>query len=530
MKRSGLSELATAVADGEAIDWSQDLTEVPERQRAVLALLEQISRTHTGGESVGLEAGSIERWGPLMIEEQIGAGGFGNIYRAVDPLLQRRVALKLGRSEIEGATVELWLQEARRLARIRHPNVVAVFGAERFDGVGGIWTELLVGRSIHQIVTEDGIMEAGAAAEVGAQVCQALTAVHDAGLIHGDVKPANIFREAGGRIVLLDFGSSLERDVTRASFGSPALLPPEALRGARPTTAIDIHCLGVSLYFMVSGKYPIDAEGARSAQAVYESNNVVSLRQRRPDLPEAFLDCVGRAMEADPTKRFASAAAFGAALRQLSRRPKRRARWLGAAAAGLTIAVLGAWFAREWLPQDGQLLRATQLEALATGSTPRVLASGAAVRVGDRLQLRLRPARDVSVYVLNADSLGNTYVLFPLPGIAPENPLTGGREYLLPGRRGGESLSWQVTSAGEQERFAIIASARPLVALENEISSWARAGKDSASATAVPFRGVGGLAADPGGAAGSGGVLDRVLAGLSALPGVEVEMLVLANP
>src|SRR5262249_31995320 len=137
-------------------------------------------------------------WGPLRILERIGQGGFGEIYRAFDPTLQREVALKLLRPDRAGAgaagqvvDAERILAEARRLATIRHPNILTIYGADRHDGRAGYWTDLVRGKTLEQELAEQGPRGSEEAALVGIKVCQALAAVHAAGLVHQDVKTEN---------------------------------------------------------------------------------------------------------------------------------------------------------------------------------------------------------------------------------------------------------------------------------------------------------------------------------------------------
>ena len=141
--------------------------------------------------------------------DRIGQGTSCEVYRAWDTALHREVALKLlhdeGRSR-RGAHGRI-LEEARRLARIRHAHVVQVYGAEQHDGRVGLWMELVRGESLEEIVQTRGPFGAREAALIGLDLCAALAAVHGAGLLHRDIKAQNVMRESGGRLVLMDFGT-----------------------------------------------------------------------------------------------------------------------------------------------------------------------------------------------------------------------------------------------------------------------------------------------------------------------------------
>src|SRR5262249_21942301 len=139
------------------------------------------------------------------------------------------------------------IREGRMLARLRHPHVVTVYGADSVDGTVGIWMEFVNGKTLKAILAEQGSFGPQEAAVIGRDVCSALAAVHACGLIHGDVKAQNVMREAGGRIVLMDFGASDvvhafgERPVSIA--GTPAYLAPEVLSGAGHTAQSDIYSI-----------------------------------------------------------------------------------------------------------------------------------------------------------------------------------------------------------------------------------------------------------------------------------------------
>ena len=144
------------------------------------------------------------RWGHLDLLNIVGRGSYGMVYRAWDTRLERLVALKLFHGASDPGKV---MQEGRMLARIRHENVVSVYGADVVDGVAGIWMELVHGKTLDSIIKASGPLPAREAAAVGADVARALGAVHAAGLLHCDVKAQNVVRESGGRVVLMDFGA-----------------------------------------------------------------------------------------------------------------------------------------------------------------------------------------------------------------------------------------------------------------------------------------------------------------------------------
>ena len=198
-------------------------------------------------------------WGPLEILERVGHGTFGTVYRAWEPRLEREVALKL-LNDVPSAA-ENKVAEALLLAQIHHPNVVTIFGADQFDGRIGFWMEFVNGQTLRQIREKQGNFSAQEAILLGLELCRALAAVHQAGFVHCDVKAQNVMREAGGRIVLMDFGAAALRtlgpDPPSRTAGTPIYLAPEVLQGAAPSEQSDLYSLGVLLYYLVSGEFPV---------------------------------------------------------------------------------------------------------------------------------------------------------------------------------------------------------------------------------------------------------------------------------
>jgi tetratricopeptide (TPR) repeat protein len=266
-------------------------------------------------------------WGPFELREKVGQGGFGEVYRAWDPQLKREVALKLLRKD--GATdadYQAILKEARLAARVRHPNVVAVFGVDRHEGRVGFWSDFVHGKDIGQILATQGPMGSTEAALIGIEVCRALGAVHAAGLLHRDIKSTNVMREEGGRILLLDFGLSQESTTRRENPGSGTLLymAPELIAGKEASAASDIYALGVMLYHLTTGRFPVDPMQARDPRA--PRRRLIDLR---PDLPAAFVTTVEAAMAPDPARRYASAGAMMAALMETLTQSEARAAAIG---------------------------------------------------------------------------------------------------------------------------------------------------------------------------------------------------------
>ncbi len=246
----------------------------------------------------------------------MGRGSFGEVYRAFDPTLQRHVALKLllpgrlNRDEEVGAL----LREARAIARVRHPNVVPIYGADRHDGRLGFWSDFVHGKTLAEWLPTQGSMGPREAALVGIDVCRAAGAVHAAGLLHRDIKAGNVMREEGGRILLMDFGLTYEHGTDGDSSGTPAYMAPELLLGQPATIASEVYAIGVMLFYLLTTQYPVEGADAAQLRAAHAVGRRRTLLDVRPDLPEALARVVETAISAAPEKRFASTGQMIAAL------------------------------------------------------------------------------------------------------------------------------------------------------------------------------------------------------------------------
>jgi tetratricopeptide (TPR) repeat protein/TolB-like protein/predicted Ser/Thr protein kinase len=314
-----LMYLAGAVADGTPVDWAKELEStsnvddrrIIERLQAVAALADVHRSTESSSDhsTVQGQPGRIS-WGPLQLRRVIGRGSFGTIYLAWDPGLEVEVVVKI--LEQSDRTAALF-QEARLLARVRHPNVVTVHRVEEFDGVAGLEMEYVDGLSLKQVLQERGVFGAHEAALVGIDVCRAVAAVHKAGLVHRDVKAQNVMREAGGRIVLMDFGAGEGQAGSVPSkriTGTPLYLSPEVLAGQSASTASDIYSIGVLLYHMLTLRYPVEGDSLDDLEVAHARHQITPIGDRRPDLPAGIVHVIGRALHPDPVSRPRSAGAM----------------------------------------------------------------------------------------------------------------------------------------------------------------------------------------------------------------------------
>jgi hypothetical protein len=249
-------------------------------------------------------------WGHLLLVRKIGEGSYGEVYHAHDTWLDHPVALKLLKPEAESrvAPAQL-LHEARKLARVRHINVVTVHGADRHNGRVGFWMDFIDGDTLAARVSR-GSLSAGEAASVGQEVCRALAAVHRANIIHRDVKAQNVMRaHDGGRIILMDFGAGefVGEPVNSRAQGTPLYLAPEVFEGGEATVRSDIYACGVLLFHLVTNRFPVEGASLSAIRAAHERGERRRLRDERPDLPDSFIAIVERAIDPDPMRRYATA-------------------------------------------------------------------------------------------------------------------------------------------------------------------------------------------------------------------------------
>jgi serine/threonine protein kinase len=298
------------------------------RRRAGYASTEAPSSSDTGSRGQVLESDSSTQslehekracppapdlcvWGHLTELQKIARGVFGEVYRAWDHLLQREVALKLyghGKCRMDG-WFQFGLREARLLARIRHPNVVTVYGVNHCQGRLGIWMEYIRGRTLERLLRDMGPLAAREAALIGFDICCAVAAAHELGLLHCDISLKNVMREDGGRVVLMDFGLSQDLRRTPADAvpricGTPLYMAPELLRGEPSSVRSDIYSVGVLLYRLVTSSFPVEANTLNDIRAMHERGEITLLRDRRPGVPEAFLRTVEQSLSLDAAARF----------------------------------------------------------------------------------------------------------------------------------------------------------------------------------------------------------------------------------
>ena len=255
------------------------------------------------------------------VEAEIGRGGMATVYRAHDLELAEDVALKVfrpGPHDEEG--IARFRRELKVSRRLVHPNVTRLYDIGLHDGQRYISMELLVGQSLDQL--EGSPWPVRPALDCLIQVADGLQAAHEAGVIHRDIKPGNLFLTGEGVAKIMDFGIARERavpGVTQAGMvvGTPEYLSPEQIRGTGATETSDLYALGVVAYEMFTGRKPFVHEDLMPLLQMHLLQDPMPPVQHRPGLPEGVQAMILRLMRKQPSERFPSARALGEALTAL---------------------------------------------------------------------------------------------------------------------------------------------------------------------------------------------------------------------
>ncbi len=421
-----LLDLARAIADGESLEEHLGGVENTEAALEGMLKIEKLSRILSSGRkdvSVHQDLPFGGRWGRLELKEEIGRGSFGRVFRASDPVLDRDVALKLLHSLSHGSQLS-FLAEARRLARIRHPHVLAIHGADVYHGAAGFWSDLLEGESLEARFTRTVAMSWEEKLGIMLQLAQALDAVHRAGITHGDIKASNVTLDREKGAVLMDFGAghiSPTGGESPAEQVTPLSSAPELLFEGLSGPASDIWALGV-LFFRIAtgGAYPFPAENLHQLRSMLSGPPLLSGLN---STPRAFRKLVSRMLAAEAEGR-PGAAEVVALLRQIQKAPARRIRrGLQAALASLLLLVTGGALLQTHLSRraEKKIRREKKVATEISSLLQDMLSAASPVRKGretrvldllDEASMRLQRRRslDPSAALALRTTLGRSYL------------------------------------------------------------------------------------------------------------------------
>jgi len=252
-------------------------------------------------------------YGHFRIDRKLGSGGMGAVYRALDLSLQRYVAVKIMRnaSQCVDSRIAMLLREAVAQARLNHPNVVTIYYVGRQDEEPFLAMELLTGPTLSEKLLSDGSIPYADAIRFAIQVVSALRHASQFGIVHADIKPANLLLAGAGRIKLSDFGLSRIQNEpgqpTNVS-GTPAYVAPELIKGSPISTQSDMYALGITLFELVFGRLPFELVGTTVRERIetHLTAEVGFPAVWPKNIPREFASLISKLVEKDPADRFAT--------------------------------------------------------------------------------------------------------------------------------------------------------------------------------------------------------------------------------
>lgn len=268
---------------------------------------------------------------PYQIEAKIGAGGMGVVYKALEPALNRRVAIKVLRAQIlEDEKPEIadeyrrrFMQEARAAAALSHPGATTIFRIGEEDGLPFIAMEWLDGQTLEQIASEEGKLAPSRVARIGVDLLDTLEAAHRAGVVHRDVKPANLIVLNDGRLKVMDFGiarvadSELVKTGAGTVLATPQYASPEQLQGEEVDGRADLFSTGVVLYMLLTATFPWKGSNFFELMASLARAEATPIRQHCPGIDPIIERAVMTALRRNRDERFVSASQMADILRPM---------------------------------------------------------------------------------------------------------------------------------------------------------------------------------------------------------------------
>ena len=234
--------------------------------------------------------------GKYKILSTIGSGGFGTVYLAEDTWIDKKVALKVPHKQ--SVDFGELLREPRLLASLNHPNIVTIMTAEKQENVFFIVMEFVPGETLETIVAREGALELSRALDYICQICNAVDHAHRQGVLHRDLRPANVLVGESGLVKVADFGTSRFLEIAAHGttvIGSPPYMAPEQFQG-KAVFASDLYSLGVTMYQMLTGVLPYDTPSPADLGRLMSGELLTAPRLKNPKLPKAISDIVVKAM------------------------------------------------------------------------------------------------------------------------------------------------------------------------------------------------------------------------------------------
>ena len=246
--------------------------------------------------------------GKYKIIAPLGSGGFGTVYLAQDTWIDKKVAIKVPHRQ--GLDFGELLREPRLLASVSHPNIVSITTAEKQENLFFIVMEYVQGETLENLIAGQGALDVNRTLDFTCQICNAVDHAHRQGVIHRDLRPANVLVTENDMLKVADFGTSRFLEIAAHGttvIGSPPYMAPEQFHG-KAVFASDLYSLGVTMYQMLTGILPYDAPAPADLDRLMSGELVSPPRLKNPSIPKAISDIVMRAMAPDVTARYQRAA------------------------------------------------------------------------------------------------------------------------------------------------------------------------------------------------------------------------------
>jgi serine/threonine protein kinase len=261
--------------------------------------------------------------GKYKIYDEVGSGGFATVYLGRNVDTNEIVAIKVLSKQYtrEGQYVERFHREASLAERLQHPNIVRVLDHGIEDGIHFLVMEFVEGLTLDKLLQRKGRLPIEEALSYAEQACAGLQAAHKAGVVHRDVKPANLMITPGGAVKIMDFGIARMESMAGLTqsgmfMGTPRYISPEMAKGAKADIRADLYSLGLLMYEMLTGMPPFDAENPWAVLRQQIEGEPTPIRALRPDIPVWLEAIVNRALAKDPNRRFQTPAEMLAALKE----------------------------------------------------------------------------------------------------------------------------------------------------------------------------------------------------------------------
>src|SRR4030043_343388 len=281
------------------------------------ATLQTAVRELTGGSTFA---------GRYQIIEELGKGGMGRVYKALDTKINEKIALKLIKPEVasDRETIERFSNELKLARKIRHKNICGMFDIGEADGSHFITMEYVSGEDLKTMIRMSTGLTMGTVLSIGKQVCQGLAEAHSLGVIHRDLKPQNIMIDRGGNAKIMDFGiarSVREKGITGAGImiGTPEYMSPEQTEAKDVDQKSDIYSLGIILYEMATGRVPFEGETALSVAIKHKTEIPKDPKSLNPHIPDDLNRLILKCLEKDKGKRYQTAAEVEAELEKIEK-------------------------------------------------------------------------------------------------------------------------------------------------------------------------------------------------------------------